>query len=306
MSHIHRIQWFDQQIRAGSYPNSNHLAGNFEISKRQAQRDIEYLASSLRAPLQYIAKQRGYCYEDDSFILPHLYITEEENRVLKYLAYRYSHYNYENGDTIRRIGSLLDRFTDNQELKFEGYLPVFEVDTRRIQNIELLEHAIRTHLIVSIIYQEQAGVQQEIHICPAKLTRHYDDDHVIAQIEGQGRLQAFRLSDILRLNLTERHFDEENEDELRQQERTQQLKPFKAQIRLDIPPQGSTWFGFKVCASTEDIYEIEFFDSDGFLGHLLTSEWRQIIAPKWLREKIRSRCKGMLNLLDEQGDSNDT
>jgi predicted DNA-binding transcriptional regulator YafY len=306
LSHIHRIQWFDQQIRAGSYPNSNHLAGNFEISKRQAQRDIEYLASSLRAPLQYIAKQRGYCYEDDSFILPHFYITEEENRVLKYLAYRYRHYNYENGDTIRRIGSLLDRFTDNQELEFEGYLPVFEVDTRRIQNIELLEHAIRNHLIVSIIYQEQAGVQQEIHICPSKLTRHYDDDHVIAQIEGQGRFQTFRLSDILRLNLTERHFEGENEDKLRQQERTLQFKPFKAQIRLAIPPQGSTWFGFKVCASTEDIYEIEFFDSDGFLGHLLTSEWRQIIAPKWLREKIRSRCKGMLNLLDEQGDSNDT
>ena len=234
------------------------------------------------------------------------YITEEENRVLKYLAYRYRHYNYENGDTIRRIGSLLDRFTDNQELKFEGYLPVFEVDTRRIQNIELLEHAIRNHLIVSIIYQEQAGVQQEIHICPSKLTRHYDDDHVIAQIEGQGRFQTFRLSDILRLNLTERHFEGENEDKLKQHERTLQFKPFKAQIRLAIPPQGSTWFGFKVCASTEDIYEIEFFDSDGFLGHLLTSEWRQIIAPKWLREKIRSRCKGMQNLLDEQGDSNDT
>ncbi|WP_234405649.1 helix-turn-helix transcriptional regulator [Paenibacillus sp. IHBB 10380] len=303
---MHRIQWFDQQIRAGSYPNSNHLAEHFEISKRQAQRDIEYLAASLRAPVQYIAKQRGYCYEDDSFILPLLYITEEENRVLKYLAYRYSHYNYENADTIRRIGSLLDRFTDNQELNIEAYLPVFEVDTRRIQYIELLDHAIRAHLIVRIIYQEQAGVQQEMHICPAKLTRHYDDDHVIAHIEGQGRLQTFRLSDILRLNLTERQFEADIEDERRQQGRTQQIKPFKAQIRLAVPPQDSIWYGYKVCSSTEDIYEVEFYDSDGFLGHLLTSEWRQIIAPKWLREKIRSRCRGMLELLNEQGDSNDT
>ncbi|HEY2492557.1 MAG TPA: WYL domain-containing protein [Paenibacillus sp.] len=303
---MHRIQWFDQQIRAGSYPNSNHLAEYFEISKRQAQRDIEYLASSLRAPVQYIAKQRGYCYEDDSFILPHLYITEEENRVLKYLAYRYSHYNYENGHTIRRIGSLLERFTDNQELNIEAYLPIFEVDTRRMQYFELLDHAIRAHLIVHIIYQEQAGAQQEMHICPVTLTRHYDDDHVIAPIEGQGRLQTFRLSDIIRLKVTDRQFEGDNEDERRQPGRTQQIKPFKAQIRLAVPPQGTTWYGYKVCTSTDDIYELEFYDSDGFIGHLLTSEWRQIISPKWLRERMWNRCQGMLELLDEQGGSNDT
>ncbi|MFD2877556.1 hypothetical protein ACFTAO_18590 [Paenibacillus rhizoplanae] len=38
MSHIHRIQWFDQQIRQLAYPNSSKLAEQFEISRRQAQR----------------------------------------------------------------------------------------------------------------------------------------------------------------------------------------------------------------------------------------------------------------------------
>lgn len=304
---MHRIQWFDQQIRAGSYPNSNQLAKHFEISNRQAQRDIEYLATSLRAPLQYVARQRGYCYENDSFVLPHLYITKEENRVLKYLAYRYSHYDYDNGHTVRRIGSLLGRFTDNQELNLDSYLPIFEVDTRRMQYIELLEHAIKTYLIVHIIYQEQVGIQQELYICPAKLTCHYDDDHVIAHMEGQGHFQSFRLSDILRLNLTARKFNRVNEDHLRQHGRSQQMiKPFKAHIRLLAPPEGSTWYGYKICSSIEDIYEVEFYDSDEFLGHMLTSEWQEIIAPKWLREKIRSRCRGMLELLDDQGCSNDT
>lgn len=41
MSNLHRIRWFDGQIREGNYPNSTALAGQFEISKRQAQRDIE-------------------------------------------------------------------------------------------------------------------------------------------------------------------------------------------------------------------------------------------------------------------------
>ncbi|WP_374017128.1 hypothetical protein ABU162_23500 [Paenibacillus thiaminolyticus] len=78
MSNMHRIQWFDQQIRAGLYPNSSKLAEQFEISKRQAQRCIEYLEVSLRAPLLYVAKHRGYVYEDKAYMLPLLYITEEE------------------------------------------------------------------------------------------------------------------------------------------------------------------------------------------------------------------------------------
>lgn len=50
MSNMHRIHWFDEQIRSGRFPNSSWLAREFEISRRQAQRDIEYMAISLRAP----------------------------------------------------------------------------------------------------------------------------------------------------------------------------------------------------------------------------------------------------------------
>lgn len=75
---MHRIHWFDEQIRSGRFPNSGGLAQQFEISRRQAQRDIEYMMNTLRAPLMYVAKYRGYCYEDQTFRLPHLYMTDEE------------------------------------------------------------------------------------------------------------------------------------------------------------------------------------------------------------------------------------
>ncbi|CAM4425731.1 hypothetical protein L1N85_26590 [Paenibacillus alkaliterrae] len=83
MSNMHRIGWFDQQVRAGNYPNSSLLAKEFEISKRQAARDIEYMEMSLRAPLKYVAKHRVYCYEDEAFVLPHMYMSDEEKKVLK-------------------------------------------------------------------------------------------------------------------------------------------------------------------------------------------------------------------------------
>ncbi len=82
LSNRHRIQWFDDQVRQGKYPNSTQLAQQFEISKRQAQRDIEYLTFSLPAPLHYVAKHRGYCYEDKMYALPHLYMTDEEKKIL--------------------------------------------------------------------------------------------------------------------------------------------------------------------------------------------------------------------------------
>jgi hypothetical protein len=62
MGNMHRILWFDEQVRFGKYPNSSHLAERFEISVRQACRDIEYLTDSLRAPLVYNPKRRGYQY----------------------------------------------------------------------------------------------------------------------------------------------------------------------------------------------------------------------------------------------------
>lgn len=105
MSNIHRIQWFDQQVRSGNYPNSKLLSEKFEISRRQAQRDIEYMEVSLGAPLLYIAKKRGYGYEDHTYVLPLLYMTEEEKQVLRYLARRYRQYNYENA--VKRLMSIL-------------------------------------------------------------------------------------------------------------------------------------------------------------------------------------------------------
>lgn len=167
MSHIHRIQWFDQQIRQLAYPNSSKLAEQFEISRRQAQRDIEYLTESLRAPLQYVAKQRGYIYQNNSFVLPHLYITDEEQRVLKYLAYRYSHYDYENAQSIRKVGSLLERFTEQPLTDRELKLPVFEVNAQRIQMMEMLEQAILARRVVHVLYRNRQDTRRSYISAPS-------------------------------------------------------------------------------------------------------------------------------------------
>ena len=64
-----RIQWLHKQIFEKRYPNAYRLSEKFGISHRQAQRDIDYLRTEMKAPLKYSAKNRGFYYSE-SFSLP--------------------------------------------------------------------------------------------------------------------------------------------------------------------------------------------------------------------------------------------
>lgn len=300
MSHIHRIQWFDQQIRQMAYPNSSKLAEQFEISRRQAQRDIEYLAESLRAPLLYVAKQRGYIYEDNSFVLPHLYITDEEQRVLKYLAYRYSHYDYENAQSIRKVGGLLERFTEQPLADRELKLPVFEVNPHRLQIMEMLEQAIQARRVIHVLYRNGQNTPQELYLCPWQLSRRVEDDYLVAAVEGDGRSEYYSLSGIRQLTLTGRIFIPGEDGPAAQAEQLRPLKPFTARIRMNSVSQDSSWGGYKLRSAGEDVYEVDFYDTSTFIAQLLRAEWNAILAPKWLKDKLRCICEATMKRLNEQ------
>ena len=55
-----RIQWLHKKIANSYYPNAMRLAERFDISHRQAQRDVDYLKKNLGAPLEYSMEHKGY------------------------------------------------------------------------------------------------------------------------------------------------------------------------------------------------------------------------------------------------------
>jgi len=79
---LYRLQWVDAEIRGGRFPNAKSLADRFEISRRQALRDFDYMRDSLGAPLEYSAQQRGFTYSEDSFVLPGPFVTESQRAAL--------------------------------------------------------------------------------------------------------------------------------------------------------------------------------------------------------------------------------
>ena len=52
MSAHERLIWLHKKIAGSYYPNSAHLVERFDISQRQAQRDIEMLKKEFGAPLK--------------------------------------------------------------------------------------------------------------------------------------------------------------------------------------------------------------------------------------------------------------
>jgi hypothetical protein len=73
-----RYTWFHGRVKAGVFPNATHLAERFEISCKQAQRDVAFMRDRLGTPLLYNPDRRGYGYEDGNYVLPPVWLKEEE------------------------------------------------------------------------------------------------------------------------------------------------------------------------------------------------------------------------------------
>ena len=89
ISAYNRILWFHNRVIGNRYPNARNLSEYFEISARQAQRDIEYLRDSMNAPLVYSAKNRGYFY-DRAYALPQYFLSETEKQIRHAMADGYA------------------------------------------------------------------------------------------------------------------------------------------------------------------------------------------------------------------------
>ena len=77
MAANNRIQWLHKKIIEYSYPNAMRLAERFNVSHRQAQRDVDFLRKQLGAPIAYDAEHKGFYYTTD-FSLPVLVTSDND------------------------------------------------------------------------------------------------------------------------------------------------------------------------------------------------------------------------------------
>ena len=73
-----RLMELDRQIRAGRHPNCLTFSADWEVSQKTVQRDIDFLRDQCGAPIEYDRVKKGFYYEDPTWVLPSVVLTEGE------------------------------------------------------------------------------------------------------------------------------------------------------------------------------------------------------------------------------------
>lgn len=198
---MHRIMWFDEHLRAKRYPNAKLLAERFEISVRQAGRDIEYMQNSLRAPMTYNAKRRGYEYADEAYILPSVFLTETDIRILNFLIYKYEEAAESMGyvEGLDRVVQTLKRFVPYQPE--ENEIPMFYVDTDMANRKYSIDQAIKQSQKLRITYRDREE-EYTVIVHPYRTYSQLSQLYVIAFCEQSGEVEYYLLEQITHIACT--------------------------------------------------------------------------------------------------------
>jgi len=293
MSNLHRIQWIDAMVRAGRYPNCRAIAEKFEISTRQASRDVEYLRDSMGAPIEYSAEHNGFFYTDDTFVLPSYLISQEEKRALSYLAYHYGHA----GDPLStRLAEFFSRVTGEAWARPDGRpeVPLFNLDPSEVPIFESLRRAIREKCKVEVAYLTGSSLPTARRFCPYKLFAKGQVHYVVGFCELRQAIRVFRLSRIQGLRETKEPFQVLPTFDERAYGESVPFSfadPYVAVVRFSGPID-SRALRMNAVLAGESTYRLEFRRSQDVLSSLLSqSVGFSILKPNWLRERLQERLE---------------
>jgi len=73
-----RLIELDRLIRGGRHHNCLTFSADWEVSQKTVQRDMDFLRDQCGAPIAYDRVRKGFYYEDASWILPSVMLTEGE------------------------------------------------------------------------------------------------------------------------------------------------------------------------------------------------------------------------------------
>lgn len=295
MSNQHRINWIDARIRAKRYPNCRTIAEQFEISTRQASRDIEYIRYSMGAPIAYSSKKNGYYYTDETYILPAHLITCQDKQALNYLAYQYKTIGDEQA---LRLADFFSRLTGEGLLKnSSGNFPIFSVKSKEVDIFLTLRRAMESRWKVELDYVNIQNKRSRRVFCPYKLFTKNNIQYVVGYCERRQEIRIFRISRIRDIRLTKMTFQISplfSREEYGQTISFQIRQPYIAQIRFTDPVD------LKALKLTNRsvgdlVFEIDFYRSQDILSILLSLPGEFIIlSPNWLKERLRKKLQKIL------------
>ena len=202
-----RYLWFHSKLKIGRYPKLSDLSEKFEISQRQASREIEFMRLFFEAPIEYSSEENGYYYSDEKFELPGIWASEEEIITLiiaKRLASTIPHKNRK-----KRFDSFIKKFLKETGIDISAIekkisiknIRYYRVDPAVFETVVLaLSSGKKLRINYSSPYKIEPG---ERVVNPLHLLLYMGNWHLFAWCDEKKKVRDFVLSRITEGGITE-------------------------------------------------------------------------------------------------------
>jgi proteasome accessory factor B len=319
------MQHIDREIRSNRYPTCSRIAGYFDVSRKSIQRDIDFMRFSLRAPIEYDRKKRGYTYIGEWKLDPTSFLDHQESEALAATSKVLTQYNgtpYYNevSRAIDKLMQYLPASCSGETLldiySFDNPAPATQVDEGVFA---LLDRAARNRQKVTMIYRassRNATTERTVH--PYRL--HFDQSgatwYLIAYCEYRHDIRTFAVCRIHDLKITSDHFvipDSFSITDYLQKAFQQTNGNREYDISIRFTPYQSQWIREHRWHPTQEIHEHD----DGALTLTLkvsaleaVKRWvmrygaqAEVLQPEELREMIKMEVREM-DVVYGKNDSN--
>lgn len=309
MSNWHRVMWIDGRLRAEAYPNCEAIAEAFNISPRQAARDVEYLRDSLGGPVEYCRKKKGYRYTEETFALPAMLLTASQARNLSYLSYRYEKTG---GPEALGMAELFQKLAGTELKEDEGQtpgdtrglldkpIPIHTIQAMETEKFQLLARAIRLQIKVRLNVMDKGELMHVEHFAPMQLFPYDSENCLLGYDEAAGTIRLMFLRSVTGVALRGERYAISPLVGAGEVVPVAAEEPYSAVIVLAVP-EYLPLLRHRYERLEGRRYRIYFRDAES-LGSVLLGcpcEYR-IERPGWLRNMMQNRLRHMQASL--QGD----
>ncbi len=201
-----RYIWFHQRLKKQTYPSLRDLKERFDISQRQASREIQYMRDFFGAPIIYSPEEKGYCYEDENFELPGIWLSEEE--IISLIISKRISSAIPNKESRTRIDAFFDKIYRRIDVDITALEEKISIKNTRYYRVkpeifEAVVFGISRSRRLKIHYKSPYGGEASVRIVqPLHMLLYMGNWHLIAFCDKRKALRDFVLSRMREVEIT--------------------------------------------------------------------------------------------------------
>jgi len=201
MSQLERLSFIDSRIKEKGGLRLREIAERFEVTERQARRDICYLGERLGAPIEwrpgtrryeYSGKWSGLEFADEKALLFYVFARAAAGAIA-YVPL------VEEG-ALERLLDLVPPSLREAEVAIRYELPAY--DPADIEKLSLLVRGIAEARCVDVTYRDARGAGSERRIEALRLVNYSGSWYCLARDRSKDELRTFRLSRFSKVSLS--------------------------------------------------------------------------------------------------------